>query len=68
LERDKTWRTMMLIGIDDLLIECAHRYARSTVADIAGSIRAFTQFLPATGRISVELEHVPAIRAHSLHA
>jgi site-specific recombinase XerD len=51
----KTWRTMTLMDIDELLIECSHRYARSTVADIAGSIRSFTRFLLATGRISVEL-------------
>lgn len=51
----KTWRTMTLMDIDELLIECSHRYARSTVADIASSIRSFTRFLLATGRISVEL-------------
>jgi len=46
---------MTLKDIDELLIECSHRYARSTVADIASSIRSFTRFLLATGRISVEL-------------
>jgi integrase/recombinase XerD len=53
--RGKTWRTMTLTDIDDLLIECARCYARSTVADIASSIRSFTRFLLATGRTSVEL-------------
>jgi hypothetical protein len=48
--RDKTWRTMTLMDIDDLLIQCAHRYARPTVADIASSIRCFSRFLLATGR------------------
>lgn len=51
----KTWATMALTDIDVLLIECAERYARSTVADVAGSIRCFTRFLFATGRISIEL-------------
>jgi site-specific recombinase XerD len=51
----KTWRTMTLTDIDEFLIGCSHRHARSTVADIAGSIRSLTRFLLATGRISVEL-------------
>ena len=53
--RGKTWRTMTLTDIDEFLIACAHRYARSTVADIAGSIRSFARFLLATGRISIDL-------------
>ena len=51
----KSWSTMALTDIDDFLIGCAQRYARSTVADIAGSVRSFTRFLFATGRISTEL-------------
>jgi site-specific recombinase XerD len=51
----KTWRTMTLMDIDEFLIQCSHRYARSTVADIASSIRSFTRFLFVTGRISVAL-------------
>lgn len=53
--RDKTWSTMALTDIDDFLIGLAQRFARGTVADIAGSIRSFSRFLLATGRISVEL-------------
>ena len=49
---DKAWATMALTDIDAFLIGCAGRYARSTVADIAGSIRCFARFLLATGRIS----------------
>jgi integrase len=51
----KTWATMALTDIDAFLIGCAERYARSTVADIAGSVRCFARFLLATGRISIEL-------------
>jgi site-specific recombinase XerD len=51
----KTWCTMVLTDIDDFLIECAHRFARSTVADLAGSVRSFSRFLLATGRISITL-------------
>lgn len=51
----KTWRTMALSGIDEFLIECSRRYARSTTADIAGSVRSFARFLLATGRISIDL-------------
>jgi integrase/recombinase XerD len=36
--RGKTWRTMALTDIDDFLIGCAQGFARSTVADIAGSV------------------------------
>lgn len=52
---DKTWRTMTLPDIDEFLIECSSRYARSTTADIAGCVRSFAGFLLATGRISVDL-------------
>jgi integrase/recombinase XerD len=51
----KTWRTMTLSDIDEFLIECSSRYARSTTADIASSVRCFARFLLATGRISVDL-------------
>jgi site-specific recombinase XerD len=54
-KHDKTWRTMALTDIDDFLVSCAQQYARSTVADIASSIRCFTRFLFANGRISIEL-------------
>jgi integrase/recombinase XerD len=51
----KTWRTMALTHIDEFLVRSARRYARSTVADIAGSVRSFVHFLLATGRISIAL-------------
>src|ERR1700752_1093046 len=51
----KSWRQMRLPDIDAFLIECARRYARSTVADIAGSVRSFSRFLLSSGRIGVDL-------------
>jgi hypothetical protein len=42
-------------AIDDFLVDLAQRFARATVADIAGSVRSFSRFLLATGRISVAL-------------
>jgi len=51
----KAWNTMALADIDAFLIRCAERYARSTVADIAASVRCFTRFLLATDRISLDL-------------
>ena len=54
-DRDKTWSAMGLADIDDFLVGLAERFARTTVADIAGSVRSFSRFLLATGRISVAL-------------
>ena len=54
-QHGKSWPTMSLLDIDGFLVECAGRYARSTTADIASSIRSFARFLLATGRISVVL-------------
>lgn len=51
--RGKTWSTMTLLDIDDFLVSVAERFARSTVADFAGSIRSFSRFLLATGRTSI---------------
>jgi integrase/recombinase XerD len=51
----KGWRTMTVPDIDAFLIGCSSSYARSTTADIAGSVRSFARFLLATGRIAVDL-------------
>lgn len=51
----KNWDTMALTDIDAFLIGCAERYARPTVAEIAGSVRCFARFLLATERVSIEL-------------
>jgi site-specific recombinase XerD len=41
---------MSLADIDSFLIDCSHRYARTTTADIASSIRSFSRFLFSSGR------------------
>ena len=46
---------MTLADVDDFLIDLAQRFARATVADIAGSVRSFSRFLLAMGRISVAI-------------
>lgn len=51
----KSWRQLSLPDIDAFLIECARRYARSTTADIASTIRSFARFLLASGRIRADL-------------
>ncbi|EQD43590.1 phage integrase family protein [mine drainage metagenome] len=51
----KTWLQLRLPDIDKFLIECAGRYARSTTADIASTVRSFARFLLASGRIKVDL-------------
>jgi integrase/recombinase XerD len=45
-----TWRSMTLADIDAFLVDCSRRYARTTIADIACSIRSFSRFLLASGR------------------
>ncbi|MGE8451590.1 MAG: tyrosine-type recombinase/integrase [Pseudomonadales bacterium] len=51
----KSWRRLSLPDIDAFLIECASRYARSTTAGIASTIRSFSRFLLASGRIRTNL-------------
>lgn len=51
----KSWRHLTLPDIDAFLIECANRYARSTTADIASTVRSFSRFLLASGRIRTDL-------------
>ena len=51
----KSWRGLSLPDIDTFLIECAGRYARSTTAAIASTVRSFARFLLASGRIRADL-------------
>lgn len=53
--RGKTWRLMTLHDIDLFLMQCSTRYARTTTAGIASSVRSFARFLFATERVSVDL-------------
>jgi site-specific recombinase XerD len=54
-QASKSWRSMHLTDIDTFLIGCAQHHSRSTVSDIACSIRCFSRFLYASGRISIDL-------------
>ncbi|WP_454693454.1 site-specific integrase [Achromobacter aegrifaciens] len=51
----KSWRQLSLPDIDAFLIGCAGRYARSTTADIASTVRSFARFLLFSGRTRVDL-------------
>lgn len=51
----KSWRQLRLPDIDVFLVGCARRYARSTTADIASTVRSFARFLLVSGRIRVDL-------------
>lgn len=51
----KSWRRMRLPDIDAFLLQCAQRYSRATIADIASTVRSFTRFLLASGRINADL-------------
>lgn len=53
--RGKSWRQLRLPDADAFLVECARRYARTTTADIACTVRCFARFLVAGGRIHVDL-------------
>jgi site-specific recombinase XerD len=64
----KTWRRMTLTDIDAFLIECAGRYARPTVADIAGCIRSFNRFLLAAGRTKIDLAEAIIAPVQPRHA
>lgn len=54
ITREKSEATTILTP-GAFLIECASRYARSTTADIASTVRSFARFLLASGRIRVDL-------------
>ena len=51
----KSWRQLSLPDIDAFLIGCARRYACSTTADIASTVRSFARFLLVSGRIRADL-------------
>ncbi|MFM0441879.1 site-specific integrase [Paraburkholderia strydomiana] len=51
----RSWRQLTLPEIDAFLIGCARRYAPSTTADIASTVRSFARFLLVSGRIRSDL-------------
>ena len=52
---------LTLADIDDFILDCGQRYARTTLADICSSLRGFLRFLHATGRLAVDL--APSVMA-----
>jgi len=60
-------RQLRLQDIDAFVDTCRKRYARTTVADICSSLRAFMRFLRMSGRISADLAPcilAPIVRCH----
>ncbi len=60
-QKGKGWEALSLPDVDEFLVDCTQRYAPSTTAGIASSLRAFARYLHCTGRISVDL--APAVVA-----
>jgi len=50
-----------LADIDAFIVACRHHYARTTVADMASSLRGFLRFLHITRRLAVDL--APSVMA-----
>jgi integrase len=46
---------LRLSDLDAYVVKCAKRYAPATVSDMCSTLRSFTRFLMAGGRISVDL-------------
>ena len=46
---------LRLSDLDAYVVKCAKRYASVTVADVCSTLRSFTRFLRASGRISIDL-------------
>jgi integrase/recombinase XerD len=66
-KRHRTVDRARLKDIDDFVVACRQRYARSTVSDICSTIRGFQRFLSATGRSCRDLSGSvisPVIRIH----
>lgn len=59
--RQRNMAELDLADIDAFIVACRHHYARTTVADIASSLRGFLRFLHATGRLAVDL--APSVMA-----
>ena len=64
--RRRTVARARLQDIDDFVVVCRKRYARTTVSDICSTVRGFLRFLCATGRSRHDLSSsiiAPIIRA-----
>jgi integrase/recombinase XerD len=54
-KRQRTVTRARLQDIDDFVVACRTRYARTTVSDICSTVRGFQRFLCATGRSARDL-------------
>ena len=54
-KRRRVVQRARLKDIDDFIVTCRQRYARTTVADICSTVRGFQRFLCATGRSSRDM-------------
>ena len=54
-KRHRVVHRARLKDIDDFIVTCRQRYARTTVADICSTVRGFQRFLCTTGRSSRDL-------------
>jgi integrase len=54
-DRQRDIEAVALADIDAFIIACRKHYARTTVADMASSLRGFLRFLHGTGRLAVDL-------------
>lgn len=59
--RRRSVAQLNLTDIDQFILDCGQRYARTTLADICSSLRGFLRFLHATGRLAVDL--APSVMA-----
>ncbi len=59
--RRRSVAQLNLTDIDDFILDCGQRYARTTLADICSSLRGFLRFLHATGRLAMDL--APSVMA-----
>ncbi len=59
--RQRNMAELDLADVDAFIVTCRHHYARTTVADIASSLRGFLRFLHATGRLARDL--APSVMA-----
>ena len=59
--RRRNMAELSLADIDAFIVACRHHYARTTVADMASSLRGFLRFLHITGRLAVDL--APSVMA-----
>ncbi len=66
-QADKDWHSLHLTDVDAFLVACSSRYSRSTVSDIACSVRCFSRFLHSSGRIATDPSEAIVAPVQPLH-